>query len=55
MEELSGECAVERSGTKDMKVLTGVREGCGGRGNRSLLSRADRVVYSSMELAQTEY
>lgn len=36
-----------------MKAMTDVREGCGGRGNTLLLSRADRVVCSSLELAYT--
>lgn len=33
-------------------AVTGVREGCGGWGN--MLSRADRMVCSSLELVQTQ-
>lgn len=32
MEDWSGRCSVERDRTQDAKAVTGVREGCGGRG-----------------------
>ena len=51
--ENSGVYPVETGGMRDATAATGVREGCGGQENSSLLRRADRVVCSSLELAHT--
>lgn len=55
VEAQNGECAAERGGTGDRKAgVIVVREGFGGQENVSLLSRAGRVVCSSLEFAQTQ-
>lgn len=50
MEEQSSDLVPERSGSGDKTEVIGVREACSGLGNVSLLSIANKVVYS-MELA----
>lgn len=52
-EKQSGVCSTERGGMRDVTAVTGVREGYGGQENSSLLSGADKVVCSSLELAHT--
>lgn len=54
MEEQSGACAVERGGARDVTAVASVREGCSRWRNMSLLSRAGKMVYSSLELVQTQ-
>lgn len=53
MEEWSSACEVERGRSGDKTAMTGVREaGCQWK-SMSLPSKVDRVVCSSLELAQT--
>lgn len=43
-------CIVERGRTGDAIAMMGVRESCGGWGDMTLLSMADSMVYSTLEL-----
>lgn len=42
-------------GTKDLMTVTGMREGCSGQEDASLLSSVGRVVYSSLKLEKTHH
>lgn len=52
IEKRSCRCTVERGGTGDLMLVTGVREGWGRQWNISFPSRVSRVVCISLELRQ---
>lgn len=54
MEEWINDCAVKKGRTRGAIVVPDVREGCSGWRNIPLLSRANKVVCSSLELALTQ-
>lgn len=54
IKELNSECMVKRGRNRDVMVSAWARTRCGGQGSMSLLSGANRMACSSLNLMQTQ-